>query len=196
LLKYLSKPGDFLRGDDIFREVQSDLGESAQRCSNEGYEDDKSDIVDKDSDSGMSIVMTAALKKDETSVLDQKQKNRFEEDAKELISRIAYAKKKGEIDRAEELDDNFKKLIEHLKKKYAAIMDLASGKIISYNRVAKGRNLALEETQRNLRRSMEYLKSTQHEGLVNLAEHIIEFLIKNKNIYKPPKDFPSWHIRY
>lgn len=196
LLKYLDKPDVPLRSDDIFREVQSDLGKSAQRCSNEGYEDDKSDIVEKDSDSGMSIVMTAALKKDETSVLTREQKNSYEEDTKALIDQIELTKRNKDIEKAEGLERTLERVIEQLKKEFDATMDPSTGKINHYNRVAKGRNFAAEETRRNLRRAVEHLKESQREVQINLAEHIMEFLIKKKFIYQPPKDFPKWHISY
>lgn len=117
-----------------------------------------------------------------------------EKEAMRLHVEIEAALKQGK-DREEDTKSNiekYEKLQITLQREYNAKLD-NKGKI-AWNIIKDKTEIhkMSQLTQKELARAVKSIK--KHPELKDLAAHLEKYLIKNRDCYRPPPDFPDWHI--
>lgn len=172
VVEYLRNPGKILQPSEVYRALHA--SQSSQTSANYDTRPTAS-VCDLNRDTTKTLTATAI--KD------------YSEDLSEMIERKNLFYEQSKTEDAEALEEKIEKVLATLESEYSAKFDGKTGKLISANRTPRGRDLAAENTHTHIKRAIQQLKYIK-----GLPEHLEKYLLKNKNIYQPPKHFPKWLI--
>ncbi len=110
-----------------------------------------------------------------------------------LFEQIEKANRRGEEEKADKLENKFNGLKTSLRKNYNATLR-GNGTIIwGACKDKTERDKMATNTQKHLKRAVGIIR--KKKSLDGLAEHLEKYLLKNKDYYNPPADFPCWYIK-
>ncbi len=128
-------------------------------------------------------------------MFDAKARAGIDEKFKDILERAYQCRCQGRREEAEELGSQAEKISEYVKAG-GGYCDFETKEINWEGRstIKQDSSKIVENVTLNIKRAIDRIAKNNGDKMDELASHLRRYLIIKESIYKPPKDFQSWHI--